>query len=98
MKRHGLCKGLVLLVALISFYLVADHMFFSQRVYAESVYYSDEKYTASDYLLLDDGTLSEKTIHDWARKVKSLGYGVEALEIAPTSAIAYSNSTAFLVV
>ncbi len=58
MKRHGLCKGLVLLVALISFYLVADHMFFSQRVYAESVYYSDEKYTASDYLLLDDGTLS----------------------------------------
>ena len=59
-----------------------------------AIYYSEEKYTNSDYLLLDDGTESlTKTIKDFSEEVKASPTGIAFPELSQVIPLEYLESS-----
>lgn len=59
-----------------------------------AIYYSEEKYTNSDYLLLDDGTESlTKTIKDFSEEVKAAPTGIAFPELSQVIPLEYLESS-----
>lgn len=90
---------LSLLVAMVMLLSAFALMGFTTNVsaYADSkAYFSDEKYTESDYLLCSDGSESYKNIQTFSNEVKSASIGTsfpELTQVIPSQILENSQET-----